>query len=80
MRAIIYVFFLVICPTFIHSYQNSSVCTGNNFFDSTLMNCEACPANQTANITSCYCNPNYRTVDSLQIGFHGTCEACAAVN
>lgn len=61
------------------SYQNSSVCTGNNFFDTSMMNCEACPANQTANSTQCYCNANYIIADPNQIGFQGTCQACPTV-
>ena len=76
------VLLLLITLPMIISFQNSSTCSSQQFFDTTIMNCRVCPANQTANTTSqlsCFCNANYIIGDENQIGFEGTCLKCGAV-
>lgn len=73
-------FFLL--PALVPAFQNISTCSANSYFDTSLMNCLACPANQTLNQTSgltCSCQASYITSDQSQIGFLGTCLACSAV-
>lgn len=62
------------------AFQNATICTGNNFFDTTMMNCFSCYGNQVANSeSSCKCANGYRISDSNQIGFEAACIACPTV-
>ena len=82
MCQIFFILTLVLLPTLIFSYQNTSVCTGQ-YFDTTEMTCSSCLADQTFNQTSgftCSCSPNFYTADHNQIGFKGTCTQCPTVN
>jgi meckelin len=60
------------------SILNTTVCPASNYFDSTYLNCNACPANESpvGNQTSCACTNGTFSANASAIGFKTGCTTC----
>lgn len=80
MKTFIILTIFLIFSSKIHAFQNTTTCTGNNFFDTTMMNCLPCYGNQVFDSeSSCKCANGYKISDSNQVGFEAACIACPTV-
>ncbi len=80
MRVLFILAIIFVLSSKILGYQNATSCSGNNFFDTTMMDCLSCYGNQISNTElTCKCANGNKIADGAQIGFEAACIACPTV-